>query len=895
MQENLRENLARAASLAALIAVFAATGFGGAIRADEPVVVRATLENGLRVVVVRDALAPVVTTAVNYLVGANEAPPGFPGMAHAQEHMMFRGHPGLSADQLANIGSLMGGDFNADTRQTVTQYFFTVPAEDLDVALHIESVRMRDVLDAEKDWDQERGAIEQEVAQDVSKPDYVLYTKLRAALFAGTPYAHDALGTRESFEKTTGAALKKFYETWYAPNNAILVIAGDVDPETTLAKVKSLFGSIPGRILPQRPAVKLQPFKSQSLQLKTDSPYALHVTAFRMPGLDSPDYPAVEVLADVLNSQRGALYELVVQGKALRAGFSFEPLPRAGLGYATIAVPAGADSHAAAHEIRVVLERIAKQGVPSDLVSAAKLQERRDTEFEKNSIQGLTSVWSEAVAVDGLNSPDDDLARIQKVTVEDVNRAAREYLDLDHTVTAVLTPQRSGKPVVSKSFGGRENISLGIAKPTRLPDWAATALNRLAVPTSRIHPTVSKLDNGITLIVQPETVSDTVSVYGNIRIRPELLVPAGKEGLSQVLEQLFGYGTERLDRIAFQRALDAIGAEEKAGDGFMVRSLAENLDRAVELLAENELQPALPEPAFEIVRRQVARAVAGQLRSPNYLAGRALRVALFPKNDPTLREALPNIVDALTLKDVRAYYRNTFRPDLTTIVVIGNVTPQQAKAAIVKYFGGWRAAGPAPPTDLPPAPLNASSATAVPDASRVQNRVDLAETLALKRSDPDYYALELGNNVLGGGFYSSRLTRDLRKDAGLVYYVSSYFDVGKTRGVYFVEYACDPQNVSKVQRMVVRELQAMQKTPVTEDELQRARAMLLRRIALSESDTASIAHGLLARARLDLPLDEPTRAARHYLELDAADVREAFAKRLRPADLARVSQGPAPQ
>ena len=112
----------------------------------------------------------------------------------------------------------------------MTQYLFTVPAEDLDVALHIEALRMRAVLDTPKEWHKERGAIEQEVAQDLSEPAYVLYEKLRARMFAGTPTQHDALGTRPSFDKTTAAMLKSFHDTWYAPNNAILVIAGNVDP-----------------------------------------------------------------------------------------------------------------------------------------------------------------------------------------------------------------------------------------------------------------------------------------------------------------------------------------------------------------------------------------------------------------------------------------------------------------------------------------------------------------------------------------------------------------------------------------------------------------------------------------------------------------------------------------
>jgi len=883
----------RGAVIFLLIPIFlAASGFSLNVFAEGSEVVRSTLENGLRVIIVRNTLAPVVATAVNYGVGADETLPGFPGTAHAQEHMLFRGSPGLSADQLADIGSLIGGDFNADTRQTVTQYFFTVSAKDLDIALHIEALRMRGVLDTEKDWDQERGAIEQEVAQDLSDPVYILYTKLRFALFTDTPYSNDALGTRASFDKTTAAMLKDFYDKWYAPNNAILIIVGDVNPGATLEKVKQLFGDIAAKNLPQRPEIKFQPVIRQSLSLETDLPYGLQVIALRMPGIDSPDFAAAEVLADVLKSRRGELYELVPKGKALGADFVFEPLPKAGLGYAVTTFPSGGDAKALESEMRTILAKIAREGVPADLVAAAKLQERRSAEFQKNSISGLATVWSEAVAVYGLNSPDEDLARIEKVTVEDVNRVARKYIDLDRTVTAVLTPQGSAKPIAARGFGGQENIALGEAKPTSLPGWAAVALTHLTVPDSTVRPVVSTLANGITLIVQPENVSDTVSVYGHIKNRPELQVPKGQEGLSQVLEELFSYGTEQLDRIAFQQSLDAIGADEHAGTDFSVQTLSDDFERGVELLADNELHPRFPEQAFDIVKQQIAQTVAGTLTSPSYLSGRALRAALFPKDDPTLREALPETVGALSLRDVRDYYRSAFRPDLTAVMVIGNVTPDHAKAVIEKYFGSWSAAGPKPDIELPAVPLNSPVVSAVPDASRVQDSVILAETLNLTRFNPDYYALQLGNNVLGGAFYSTRLSRDIRKDAGLVYYVESYFEVGKTRGVYFVNYGCDPDNVSKVQNLVVRELQEMQTVPVTADELQRAKAYLLHRIPLQEASVEDIAHGIMHRWILDLPLDEPTHAARRYLGLDAAEVQAAFAKWLRPDDLVRVSLGP---
>jgi zinc protease len=864
---------------------------------DTSGLLRATLDNGLRVVIVRNQLAPVAATSVNYLVGSDETPPGFPGTAHAQEHMMFRGSPGLTADQLADIGSVIGGNFNANTRESLTQYLYTVPAEDLDVALHIEALRMKAVLDSKAEWDKERGAIEQEVAQDLSEPSYVLYEKMRVAMFRGTPYAHDALGTRPSFEKTTAAALKKFHDDWYAPNNAILVITGDVDPKATLTEVKELFGEIKRKELPPRPQVKLQPIQPTSFSVDTDRPSGTLMIATRTPGPKSDDFPALEVLSDVLSSRRFDLFGLVPQGKALDAGFALEPLPEAGMAYATVAFPAGDDPKKLETEVRAILAKVARAGVPPELVEAAKTQERSAAQFQRNSISELASVWSEALTLFGLQSPDEDLARIEKVTVADVNRVARQYLDLSQAISGVMLPRGSGAPVASRGggFGGKEAISLGEAKPTQLPPWAEAALHRLTVPPSTLHPVVTTLPNGLKLIVQTVDVSDTVTVLGHIRNRAETQEPAGREGISQVLDELLSYGSEHLNRVAFQEQLDAIGARANAGTDFGVAALSEHFDRAVELLADNQLHPALPEQALNIIKVPLAHGVAARNKSPGFLTQHSLRAALYPQNDPSLRMATPESVNGLTLDAVHTYYRDVFRPDLTTIVVIGKVTAAQARATIEKYFSAWKATGPKPDVDLPTVPPNRSGVIAVPDASRVQDMVILAQNLALKRSDPDYYPLQLGNAVLGGSFYSTRLSIDLRKNSGLVYSVGSTLQAGRTRGAYLVQYASDPQNVGKAANMVVNEIKSMQSAPPTQSELVRVKALLLRQIPLSESSVDAIAHGLVGRVDLDLPLDEPTKAAQRYISLGPNDVQEAFRKWLRPDDLVRVSQGPTPQ
>ncbi len=865
-------------------------------KSDESNILRSTLKNGLRVVIVRDALAPVVTTEINYLVGSNEAPKGFPGTAHALEHMMFRGSEGLSADQLADITAAMGGDFNADTRQSVTQFFFTVPSEDLDVALHIESIRMRSLLCTDSLWKNERGAIEQEVAQDLSNPEYVFYKDLLAAMFKGTPYAHDALGTRPSFNKTTGALLKNFHTTWYAPNNAILVIVGDVQPESALAEVKRLFEDIPSKKLPDKPEINLEAVAPDTLHLNTDLPYGLAIISFRMPGSDSPDYAAAQILSDVLSNQRGDLYsKLVPTGKALYAGFEYDDLPKSGLGFALAVFPKGADSKALINQLQSILNDQIKKGLPEELVEAEKRHELSDAEFQKNSVSGLASVWSEALAVEGRNSPAEDLSMLEKVNVDEVNMAAKKYLNPEHAIYAVLTPESSGKPISKKGFGGQESFAPKNPKAVALPSWAEKALGRLKVPASVVNPVVSVLPNGLKLIVQHENISNTISVYGRIKNNSNLETPEGQDGASSVLDQLFPYGSKTLDRIAYQKALDDIGADESAGTSFSVSVLADHFDRGVQLLADNELNPGLPEHAFKIIQQQTAATVAGELKSPDYLASRSLIAGLYPKNDPVQRQTTPVTVSSLKMEDIENYYHKVYRPDLTTIVIIGNISPDSAKNTIEKYFGSWKAEGKKPQTELPSVPANKPSTSEVPDKSRVQDNVTLAETLELTRSDPDYYALQLGNHVLGGAFYATRFYKDLRENSGLVYYVSSSFNIGKTRSTYEVNYGCDPPNVSKARVIIRRDLKQMQSTPVTSNELEQAKAMLMREIPLSESSLSSIAGGLLSRSLSDLPLNEPVIAAKKYLSLNAADVMNAFKKWVRPSDFVQVTQGPSPK
>ncbi len=857
---------------------------------------RATLDNGMRVVLVRNTLAPVVTVEANFLVGGDETPAGFPGLAHAEEHMAFRGCTGMTADQTAAIYAQLGGQNNADTQQNITQYFATVPSADLDVALQAQAACLRGVDDSQAEWAQERGAIEQEVARDLSNPTYKFVSRLNEDLFAGTPYAHDPLGTKESFDATTGAMLKDFYTKWYTPSNSILVIVGDFDPAKTLARIKDLYQGIPSHPLPAHPAVELRPVKSESFTLTSNLPYVLAFVAYRLPGTDSPDYAAVQILADVLASQRADLYGMVPAGKALAAEFGMaESYPKASAGYGVVVVPAGADPQPAMAEMRSILARYAEHGVPDDLVAAAKRSEVAQAEFQRNSIPGLANLWSNALAAEGRNSPEEDLDALRKVTLADVNRVAKQYLFNASSISAVLKPSPNGQAVAGKGFGGGEQVTSAPTKPVQLPPWAAASLEALQLPASSPTASDTVLPNGIRLIVRTDKTSPTITLLGAVKHNADLQTPPGQEGVEDVLDGLYSYGTTTLDRLGFQKALDDIAANESAGSRFSLTVLKDNFSRGMQLLADNELHPAFPPSAFEVVKQQTTELVAGNLQSPGYRTSRALDVALLPAGDPSLRETTPASVSKLTLDQAKAYHAATIRPDLTTIVLIGDVSAADARDTVEKWFGGWTAAGAKPETTLPAVPVNKASAQNVPDSEQVQDSVTLSEELALNRFDPDYYALQLGTHVLGGGFYATRLYHDLRQVAGYVYNVDVGLSASKTRATYTVTYGCNPENVSKARGLIERDLNQMRTEPVSAGELHQAKALLLRELPLGESSEEAVAAGMLARAEIGLPLDEPARAAAKYVGLTADDVMKAFARKIGTASLAQVVRGPAPQ
>lgn len=857
-------------------------------------VTRATLPNGLRVIVVHNPLAPVVSTVLNYEAGSNEQT--IDGEAHALEHMMFRGSTSLSSSQLMDTVSLTGGDFDADTENQITQYFFTVPSQYLDIALRLERSRASGLTLAPDQWLQERGAITQEVTQDNSNAVNRLFMKMQQRMLAGTPYAKNTLGTVYGFAHQVNTnALRAFYSSWYHPNNAVYIIVGDVDGPSTIAKVKALWSDLPAAKLPARGAVKLPPLSAKIFRDLSDQPYTIVFTGYRLPGYDSPDYAASQILQDVLSSQRADLYGLTAQGKALFTTFAGQPYRKTAIGVLIGVVPITVKPETIDQEMRAVIADYRKSGVPDDLVQASKQREISQLAFAGNSIEDLAFGWSQAVAVQGLSSPDDMAAAFAHVTTADVNRVLRTYLNNTTAVAAYAVPKSAGAASSGGGGPGKENNMVPPKTHEPLPSWAQNILKNLKVPNKTLEPSSMILANGIRLIVQPETITPTVVLSGSIDNDPFVQEPADQRGVNDIAGALFPFGTTTYSRVQYQAELDKISATVSAGTDFGLSVLSKDFDRGVQLLADQELHPAFDPKAFAIVKQQAVGQMQGEVTSPDYLASVALNNALYPQGDPYRNFATLKTTSAVTLDDVKAWYSAAYRPDLTTIVVIGDITPDAARASVEKYFGGWTASGPKPQTEPPAVALNAASQVVVPAQGRVQSSVQLVELNDVRRTDPDWAPLQLANTALSGGFYSSILYHDLREVHGYAYSVQSALHAGKVRSSFSVSYACDPQNIVPAEQAVIADLQHVQATPLSDNDLLRAKALLLGEVPIQQASYDGVTALFLRYAGLGLPLDQYSTDAQNYLSATASQVQAAFAKWVRPNDFVRIVTGPGPK
>lgn len=816
--------------------------------AQAETVVRATLDNGMSVILLPNKLAPVATTIVSYRVGSDDDT--MPGIAHATEHMLFRGTTDVSAGQLSDIAARMGAEYNAFTSNEYTLFYFKLPSPYVDVALHIEADRMGNAAIRSEDWATERGAIEQEIQAQQSQPGYAIGMKVREAFFKGTPFADATGGTVPSFNKMTNQDIRAFYRAWYHPSNATLIVAGDIDAQQILAQVHKLFDSIQAGTVQERKPIDVPPLANTTIQENMDFPIGFGALMFRLPGSSDPDFAASQVMSEVFKSGRGALADISAQGKALAVLSFANAYPELGAGFLIVIPAQGSTPQAAQSLVTSVLDQYRKDGLPADLIAAAKTRLLGERAYKQSSISGLGFSWADATMQRRV-SPDAIYGEIEKLSDDDVNRVMRKYLSADHQVSLIILPKPTSSMPKIDPTAGAENVSYTPSDHEPLPVWAALALKApLRAPQDDANTVTRRLPNGLHLRVRTETTAPAVVVSAVIRTSPELYEPKGKDGVNLLVSAMFPWGSSTYDRKAYQAELDDIAATVSLGTTFSLQVQSKDFDRGMFLLADGLLHPAFPQNGFSVSKANLLQGVAVANKLPKEKADLAGRLALYPPGDPRRRDVTETTVSAITLDDVKRYYHFAYRPDETTIAIVGNVTPAQAQSIVEKYFGDWRVAGLPPTFRYPTIASKPSKALTVTVKSAVntQSQVTLKQVFNLRRSDGDYVPLLLANTMLSGEGTGSLLYQNLRTHYGYVYNIDSSVDVNQNRAEFSISFASEPGNVNHAQAAAFAIIKRLQDKPLPAVELQRAKALLLAQRILPLDSYTGVAADMLGGA-----------------------------------------------
>jgi zinc protease len=852
-----------------------------------------TLANGLRVVVVEDHAAPVVQTAMWYRFGANDERPGKTGLAHALEHMMFTGTVALSAAGLDDVTARLGTRENATTANDYTAYSFIVPADKLDLMLRIEADRMQHLYLSDDLWKTEKHAVLAEMDDDRNQPLTKLYDRVCKAASTARLCALGPLGDRADVARASAEDIRSYYQDWYGPNDATLVITGDVRPSEAFASAHAAFDAVPKTNLPARERQDPEYEIDRQVEVGGDFPYEVVDLAFAAPGSLEPDAPAFKIIDSVVNNQRSNFYKaLVTSGYTLGYSTQYDQNLRGGLYHVFLVVAPGHTSAQARDAFTGVLSTMQTDGFPAELVEAAKTATMRSALYARDSVAGLATRVGYATAVEGEPDPAADDARLLAVALPEVARVSRKYMRTP-AVTGLLSPSAGAN--VSTPPPPTSGVVDDFSKRPpagRMVEayWVRYALAGKPHFASRVHPVAFTLKNGLRVLVDAVPTNPTVFVSGTVATSPLFDAP-GKAGEGAMLSTLLGFGGARYDFEAQRKAADDIGASIDLGETFDAHGRSQDLPAILDVIADSLERPALAASDVDVVRRQTIEAVTARDSDADARADYDFDELLLGPNDPSLREPDAASLTAIQANDLRAYAHAYLRPDLTTIAITGDVDPVAVRASLERAFGGWTAKGATPSVALPPAPPAHAARRYVVAGGRVV-AAHLGEAVPAP-ADRDFDTLALINELLGeGGTWDTRLMTALRVDNKLALAASSSLDVDRYRGTWDFRVTAEPAKIDAAVAVLRSELDRLRRDPVGPFELDRAKTKTLAADEVAEESTAEIAERVERIGTEGLALDYDTTRLARYAAIAGAQVLRAAQTYLHPDDLIEIYEGP---
>lgn len=875
------------------------------------------LGNGLTLILHSDNSDPLVHVDITYHVGSGREDLGKSGFAHFFEHMMFQGSENVADEQHFKLVTEAGGTMNGTTNTDRTNYFETVPANQLEKMLWLEADRMGFLVDAvtQEKFEVQRETVKNERGQRVDNRPYGrLNERVSEALYpAGHAYSWPVIGYLDDLNRVNVNDLKAFFLRWYGPNNATLTIGGDINITETLVLVKKYFGSIPRGpevAMPEKPVFEITEDRYISMEDNVHLPL-LYMT-YPTVSLRHADEAPLDVLSSILGGGKASLlYKNLVKTQfAVQAEVS-HPCAELSCTFSLYALPHPASGKSLSdieNVIRDTLVEFEQRGVEDDDLLKAKADMEASFIFGLQSVSGKVSQLAANQTFS--NNPNyiaQDIARYNNVTKEDVMRVFKKYIKDQHGVIMSVVANGQLSAIAAKDNFVPGPRSSGDGASTSADDIAVRKgvddFDRSIIPIAGANKAVDipemwqhNFDNGISILGAQSSETPTTSVL--------LKIPAGHyynakntAGTAGLVASMLKESTTERSAEEMSKALQKLGSSIyiSAGNLYLninISSLTKNLDATLTLVNEQLRAPAFLESEFERLKSNAIQGALNNRKDAGYLASTAYRQLLNADNIAAMpssgnEKSLTNI----SLDDVKAFYQQQVKPFGGQLIAVSDLGQAELTKSL-SILEDWEGKAVDLNLSLPEGDGKMGVIYLVNKDDAAQSAIRIGKRSMTEDITGEYYKSSLMNFALGGAF-NSRINLNLREDKGYTYGARSYFNGGKLSGYYTATAEVRADATDKSIAEFINEIKDYSERGITDDELMFMRNSINQKDALKyETPRAKLAF-LAQILEHDLTPDFVRQRSEIVTNITKAEINALAKKHLSVDDMLMVVVGDA--
>ena len=872
------------------------------------------LPNGLHVVYAPLRQAPVVHVRVFYHVGSRDERPDRQGFAHMFEHMMFRGSAHVAPEEHMKRVGQVGGYSNAFTSFDETVYVNTVPAQYLDMTLWLEADRMASFKVSDEIFQTERKVVAEEWRMRNNRPYGNLFDIFLKNAYTTHSYQWTPIGNMDQLKAARSNELQDFFNTYYVPNNATLVIAGDFDEAEAKKLVRNYYGWIPKASDPPRDAIRQEPEQTEPREATANEavPLTVIMIGYHVPPYTSDDHYALSALDQILGSgDSSRLNRLLVNNETplcVNTQSTHWQAEDSGMGGVGGTVMVGKDPQ----QVRKILEDavadVVRNGVTQQELDKAKaivkvgLIHGRETADELASQLGEEFLFGKDT-----HRVNTALAKIEALTPADVQKVAAKYMRPERATTLTMKPSvlaamqsRVAASQVTDVKNAPVQPSTAPVKP-RLADVAFPADYPTTAPSAdpRKNPefakgTETKID-GVKVIVMPDHRLPLVNWSLTMR-RGSQSDPKGKEGTAWLTAEMLRRGVKGMSFEELTRDLDSRAISINVGDGgdhtrLSGSSTTDQLEHGIERSRQILHEPTFPPEEFAKLKEQSINSLQVQQETPGPVAGNELTTALYG-DTPLGRYSTPQSVKTITVDDVKRFYARLYKPDDAIVMISGDVTVESGQELAKKLLAGWESNGELPEVKLDlPEPATKRRIILVDRPEGKQSTVRLGIRAYTIRSD-EKFAGSVASQILTAGI-DSRLGKYVRAEKGLAYSVHGVFSPNRQAGSFSGAVDTAVESTADAVQAMFDVFEKMRKENVTDTELAEAKMRVAGSMVMKVQTIGQQAEYRVEGILNDYPIDYYDKYPQRIAQVTADQVREVMNKYVKDDAMTVIVVAPA--